>query len=138
MRSPNDLKPKSFSLNMTPLIDVVFLLIIFFIVSNKMMKEEVSIDLDLPSATTGKELTRQKTAKIIINVVSEESILLGTRPVSLSELHLFLETEKRKSKDPLEIRIRTNRVNPYQIVEPILVICARCGIGNVSFSVVDK
>lgn len=137
MRSPDDLKPKSFRLNLTPLIDVVFLLIIFFIVSDSMIKKESSIQLDLPSATTGEKAKVKETGKIIINVVAKDILFLGDLPVSLQDLPVRLRAERAKTQIPLEVRIRTNRQVPYSVIEPILVLCAQTGITNVSFSVVE-
>lgn len=137
MRSPNDLKPKSFSLNMTPLIDVVFLLIIFFIVSDAMIKSESSIKLDLPKAQTGEKIKKKETGKLVINVVDGNHLFLGEHRVTQEELRMRLLEEKNKSKDPLEVRIRTNRKVPYEIIEPILVICVQTGISHVSFAVIE-
>ncbi|MDD3585706.1 MAG: biopolymer transporter ExbD [Thermoguttaceae bacterium] len=138
MRSPEDLKPKSFSLNLTPLIDVVFLLIIFFIVSNNIMRSEATVEVDLPEATTGKEIEKTETGKVVVNVSEKGELFLGTRPVTLDELRFELLRQKRESTVPLEIRIRTSRTAPYRVIEPILVVCAQSGLGNVSFSVLEK
>ena len=137
MRSPNDLKPKSFSLNMTPLIDVVFLLIIFFIVSDAMIKSESSIKLDLPKAQTGEKIKKKETGKLVINVIDGENLFLGEHRVTKEELRLRLQEEKIKSNVPLEVRIRTNRKVRYEIIEPILVLCVQTGITNVSFAVIE-
>lgn len=138
MRSPEDLKPKSFSLNLTPLIDVVFLLIIFFIVSNNIMRSEATMEVDLPGATTGKDITKTETGKIVVNVSPTGELFLGTRAVTLEELRFELLRQRRDSAIPLEIRIRTSRLAPYRVIEPILVVCAQSGLGNVSFSVVNR
>lgn len=138
MRSPQDLKPKSFSLNLTPMIDVVFLLIIFFVVSNAVMRQEATMKLNLPNATTGKEIGRTNTGKIVVNVAGEGKLFLGTRPVSLDQLRVELARQQSESNVPLEIRIRTDRLVPYRFIEPILVVCAQTGLGNVSFSVLES
>ena len=136
MRSPDELKPKSFSMNMTPMIDVVFLLIIFFIVSNSMIKNESAMKLDLPVATTGREPgQQQETGKTMINVAPNGLVYLGTREVTLDELQTELIRQQRETRLPLEIRIRTDRTVPWRIIEPVLVTCTKAGIGNVSFSV---
>ena len=56
MRVPNHLESQRFGFNMTPMIDVVFLLIIFFLVSMEMNKQENRMQLDLSEGDTG---TRQ-------------------------------------------------------------------------------
>lgn len=120
------------------MIDVVFLLIVFFIVSSSMIKEEASMPLDLPTAWTGQKAEPQETGKIVINVNPEGHLFLGIREVTREELHHELVRQKQESKLPLEIRIRTARTVPYRIIEPVLVTCARAGTGNVSFAVIDR
>ena len=68
MIPPTELKPKPAKMNLTPMIDVVFLLIIFFVVSNTMMQRERSMPIDLPSAAAADDDTESQTGKIIINI----------------------------------------------------------------------
>ena len=49
MRVPSNLARGSLGFSMTPMIDVVFLLIIFFLVSSHLAQQEVQLDLDLPA-----------------------------------------------------------------------------------------
>ena len=53
------------------MIDVVFLLIIFFLVSSHLARQESSMELKLPNAVAGKEDFDQTTARITINVESD-------------------------------------------------------------------
>ena len=139
MKDVSDLKPRAAKMNLTPMIDVVFLLIIFFVVSNTMMQNDVSMQLELPSAQSG-EADRQEsdTGKIIINVDPSGSLFFGAQPVTREELKAALLREKAAARRPLEIRIRTDRGVPYALIEPVLVLCAESGIGGVSFSVMEK
>lgn len=126
-------------MNLTPMIDVVFLLIIFFVVANTMMQRDVSMKLDLPDATTGTERKEEdQSGKIIINVDSAGNLFLGTRAVTRDSLKAALRKEKSQTRLPLEVRIRTDHAVPYRLIEPVLVLCAESGIGDVSFSVIEK
>lgn len=138
MRVPDELKPKSFSLNMTPMIDVVFLLIIFFLVSNNMIREEAAMKLDLPAAGTGTEIKQAETGKIVLNIPNEENLYFGTRRITGDQLFGELKRLSGESTIPLEVRIRTNKQVRYEVISPLLVQCARAGVGNVSFVVVDE
>ena len=55
MRLPHYPRQRAIQLNMTPLIDVVFLLIIFFLVSSHLARQETQVELDLPTASSGEE-----------------------------------------------------------------------------------
>ena len=127
-------------MNMTPMIDVVFLLIIFFLVSSHLAKQEVQADLNLPVADTGEEQqTTQR--RLTINIVATENppvIKFGTRPVHTHNLTTSLQKEQKRAGQDLEVRIRSDREIPYGIVEPILVACARLGIWDVQFAVIQS
>lgn len=139
MKDASDLKPRGAKMNLTPMIDVVFLLIIFFVVSNTMMQNDVSMQLDLPSAVSGEaDADETESGKIILNVDTSGSVFFGAKPVTRDELKAALLKEKSDARRPLEIRIRTDRSVPYERIEPVLILCAESGIGNVSFSVMEE
>lgn len=120
--------------NMTPMIDIVFQLLIFFLVSNHLAKLETQMDLPLPVATSGQE--RATDARhTVINVRDDGSYVFAGRYVALDELRRRLADSKKESSDDLEIRIRGDRRVLYQFVEPLLRACAEAGIWNVTFAV---
>jgi biopolymer transport protein ExbD len=138
MKTPEHLKPNGFSLNLTPMIDVVFLLIIFFIVSSNLIQQDVSMPLDLPAAKTVKPLKESETRKITINIPKSRTVLIGTQPTDPAKLHKLFLRQRQTWGEETEIRIRTNKDIPYGEIEPILVLAAECGIWDVSFAVVEK
>ncbi len=144
MRTPTNLGRGSIGFNMTPMIDVVFQLIIFFLVSSHMAQQETQVTVDLPDATSGNRVEEQEDVRrLVINVLSETQILAGSQAIEPARLGSLLDYEARRSqadgsKRPLEVRIRTDRNVPYRAVEPILLACARSGIWNVKFAVVNK
>lgn len=130
--------------NMTPMIDVVFLLIIFFMVSSHLAKQEIQAEVDLPTATTGTEQRDEENRRVTINVMPEGNgyvLKLGTVPVKpekLRERIVDLRDRAKRNGRELEVRIRSDRSAPYRIVEPILLACAKSGVWNVNFAVVQK
>ena len=136
MKTPKPDKKPNVSFNMTPMIDVVFLLIIFFLVSSNLVQQESLIAVDLPSAKTSRIPGSREsgTRKITINVTGEDQVFLGTRSVDHEQLLQFLTAERSRAGKPLEVRIRTDRHVPYKTIEPLLVVCSQAGIDNVSFN----
>lgn len=129
--------------NMTPMIDVVFLLIIFFLVSSHLAQQEVQLAIDLPDASSGDRPEEENVRRIVVNVLPDRQIAVGTEIVAPARLESLLKYEQEKTRrtgnaPPLEVRIRTDRLVPYQTVEPILLTCARSGIWNVKFAVAGK
>jgi biopolymer transport protein ExbD len=128
---------------MTPMIDVVFLLIIFFLVSSHLARQESQVAVDLPDAASSDRPEEEDVRRVIVNVLSETQILVGSQPIEPARLETLLNYESHRtqgagSNRPLEVRIRTDRSVPYRAVEPILLACARSGIWNVKFAVVSS
>ncbi|MGI6401928.1 MAG: ExbD/TolR family protein [Thermoguttaceae bacterium] len=130
-------KPKSLRFNITPLIDVTFLLIVFFVMSNQMIRDEVSMELALPREASGEPIEENDKGKLIINVASADAMYLGVKRVDLDELRERLVREKARATRETSVRIRANRDVPYGAIEPILVLCAQTGFTDVSFAVVE-
>ena len=134
MQIPSYARSKEVGFNMTPMIDVVFLLIIFFLVSSHLAKQEAQMDLPLPTADSG--VTPDDTARrLTLNVTQDGSMLLAGRSITRAELRQRLEQARSDHGKDVEIRIRGDRAVPYSAVAPIMLSCARTGIWKVTFGV---
>ncbi|MFP6692188.1 MAG: biopolymer transporter ExbD [Pirellulales bacterium] len=138
MRVPVSRRRKRLEMNMTPMIDVVFLLIIFFLVSSHLAKQEVQAELTLPTATKGNDQTDTAAARITINISDGNGtplIQFGAMPVTRAEVSSKLQREMTKAGEKLEIRIRADRRVPFGTVKPVMAACAKLGIWNVKLMV---
>lgn len=135
MRVPNHLRGSRERVNMTPMIDVVFQLIIFFLVSSHLAKQEAQLPLPLPLATSGLQETAQAAHRVTVNVLADGHLSLAGRPLTAGELQQRLQTRLAETGADLEVRIRSDRTVAYQHVEPVLLACARAGVWNVAFAV---
>ena len=122
--------------NMTPMIDVVFLLIIFFLVSSHLARRENQVVLSLPAATSGDEAWDESSPRVTLNVLADGSLVLGGRAVSHQDLAPRLATTIQSLGAQTELRIRADRSVEYQNVSPILTAAARSGIWRVTFAVI--
>jgi biopolymer transport protein ExbD len=138
MRVPSNLQAGEVGINMTPMIDVVFQLIIFFLLSGHLAHQEAHLELPLPQAGSGESPSQENKARLTVNVRGDGGLLLGSRPVTPSQLQLRLAQERAKAGADVEVRIRSDRAAPYQQVEPVLLAAARAGLWNVTFSVYRK
>ena len=139
MRSPAATR-HALEFNMTPMIDVTFLLIVFFITSSHLAQQEATVELNLPRASSGRDEPERPARRVTLNVLAEGRVLLGSDPVDVDTLQQKLQYEQRADRatsEPLEVRIRADRSVPYRVVEPLLLTCARSGVWNVSFAVVE-
>lgn len=135
LRAPIYKPNRRFGFNMTPMIDVVFLLIIFFLVSSHLARQESRLELELPTAAAGDEDTDQLTPRVTVNVKPDGTLWLAGRVIDPPNLARRLESLREENGDNLEVRIRSSRKAVYSHVEPIMLACTRTGIWNVTYAV---
>ncbi len=138
MKIPHYANQRKLGINMTPMIDVVFLLIIFFLVSSHLVRQETQIELPLPVAQSGVDDVPKDVPRITLNVKSDGQILLAGREIAVERLADRLRDLRSKEGDQIEVRVRTSRDAAYTYVEPILTACTQAGIWNVSFAVYSQ
>lgn len=135
MRLPKNKARGSLEFNMTPMIDVTFLLIIFFLVSNQMAQQESLMSLDLPIAESGDDLDPDDAAhRFTINVVADGNVMVAGEALDDEQLGSRLAAQRAKD-DKLEVRIRTDRTVGYGRVKPILKECLKNDVWKVTFAV---
>ena len=87
--------------DITPLIDIVFLLLIFFLVSTAFKKNESALPLQLPSSEASKQMIQKEEVSIEL---SPEKMALKGKEVSFAQLDAALSLVKDK-KMPVNVRI---------------------------------
>jgi biopolymer transport protein ExbD len=124
---------------MTPMIDVVFLLIIFFLVSSNLAQRETRLELDLPPAESdARTTTEQKTEGLVVNVTATGETLLGDLPVTPIDLVGRLRAEAAQRGAPPRVRLRGDRNAPYAAIEPALAACAEAGVADIDLGTKDE
>lgn len=122
---------------MTPMIDVVFLLIIFFLVSSHLARRESRLQLALPNAATG-EADNDPSPRLTINVRANGALLLGPNPIEPPELVERLRAESNRQGDALRVRLRGDQGAPFAAIEPALAACAEAGVEDIALGVFGK
>ena len=127
-------------INVTPLIDVIMCLIIFFLLVGHIAKKASIKGIQIPSTVTGKALGNQSN-QLIINLVPPSggygndampSILIWSNRISESQLAAYLR--KQKSDNPaIKVVLRADRSIPYRFIAPVLISCAQAGIASIHF-----
>ena len=138
MRIPTRTLDRGFAFNITPLIDVVFLLIIFFLVASHFIRNENVERVDLPLASQGKD-DDESSSRFVVTVASTGELLLGTTVITPEEFEQRLQILIAKNgAGPTELRIRADRNVVYSRVEPLLLTAARNGVTRVKFAVLKQ
>ena len=121
------------SMNMTPMIDVVFLLLIFFMVGTKMSDSERSIALQVPVVRDAAPLVEPPNNRVIL-VFKDGHIELDDRTVTLDALRDELTAAKREYSD-LGVIVRGDGDGEFQNVASVLSACREAGIDDMGISV---
>jgi biopolymer transport protein ExbD len=120
------------------MIDVVFNLIVFFLVASHFSRAEPKDEVALPSATQLTE-AEQQPHRLIVTVLPDGRYSVGARPVSLTDIEAMISEGREKSADAFAVHIRGDRGVPYEFIEPLLLACARGGVtSQVLFHVVPR
>ena len=137
MQIPNQGNRRSVGANMTPMIDVVFLLIIFFLVSSHLARQENRLPLELPVASTFDPVDPDK-APLTISVDPQARWLVSGDVVDLSSVRAILSDLKANQGADAAIRIRTDGAVEYKQVEPLLREAALAGITDAAIAVREE
>jgi len=117
---------EALGLDLTPIIDVVFILLIFFIVSSVFKKDELALILDLPSSSA-KEMKIDKD-QIFIELSSEKLAIKGIE-VSFDSLEDNLKAIENKNKSVI---VRIDKKVEYQRVVRVLDLLQKYNLTNLA------
>ena len=130
LKISNDEPP---TLNLTSMIDVLFLLIIFFMASTQFSEMERNVALQIPQVGDAKDLP-SASKRQVINIYRDGQIHLDREAVTLQELGQRL-AEQRLSNPRLSVLVRGDGEGNFQNVASVLAACRSAGISELGISV---
>lgn len=119
-------------LNLTPMVDVVMLLMIFFMVGTQFIRRESQYEIQLPKVTEAQPLTALPD-ELVVSVAENGTIYLGGQVRSVEELEADLRQAQDRYADQVVV-IRADENVPYQHVMTVLNICKRARITNIQLA----
>jgi biopolymer transport protein ExbD len=119
-------------LRIAPLIDIVFLLIIFFLVATTFYETEKDITIRLAEASEGGE--RQAPTMIIVNVRQSGVVVVNERVKTLDELERML-VSARDRNPRVAVVVRCDKLAPHKHFVKVLNLCEKAAVKNVSVAV---
>ena len=128
--------PEPIGFQLAPMPDVVFLLLIFFVVTQKFILNEQDLKVKVPTAPKSTEETSRAINEMIINAREEDGDLVITFDRELHTLKSLKEMlEKQIGVDPNQpVRIRGDAQMSWQRMADVISTCSQAGVWNVSFS----
>ena len=114
------------SINLTPMIDVVFLLVIFFMVGSKFSEAESRIKVSVPSVGELSSITRVPDERVVV-VASDGSISLDSVPIELIDLKDALANQLA-SYPGLKVAVRGDGATDFQTIAQVLQTVRSAGV----------
>lgn len=114
------------------MIDIMLVLLMFFILSYKFAEEERSLEIAVPTAQEGAQHDPQR-GELLVNVRADGTIIVESQELSREVLYERLSSVSKIYKNQ-PIRLRGDADCPFQTIVDIVAICKKAGIWNISFA----
>lgn len=118
------------NLSLTPLIDIVFLLLIFFLVATRFAEEERELEVLLPDASQAKPLTR-KPRELFVNIDRQGRYYVSGKTLTLAQLQPILKAAYVNNPGRASAVIRADRRCQYHYVIAAKDACLKAKIRDI-------
>ncbi len=131
MRFKRHIELEKGRLDIAPLIDVIFLLLIFFMLTSTFISQQ-GIKVNLPGAVSSKTLPRED---MVIVITDSDSVVLNDRDVTIEQLDPRIA---KAAVDKSNIMIKADRRASMGKVVEVWDLCRDAGVKNVNIATVHK
>ncbi|MGA3169641.1 MAG: biopolymer transporter ExbD [Chthoniobacteraceae bacterium] len=125
-------KPEVFGFQIAPMVDILLVLLVFFIVTWKISLSERELDVKIPTATHAKD-TDPYVGQVVVNVKADGSIFFNRQQISSDELVAKLQELAKLYPDQAVILWGDKRA-AYESITNVLDICRQANIWNIAFA----
>ena len=119
-------------IQLAPLVDVLLLLLIFFLLTWNAARTENELDVKVPKASAAKEKSAP-IGDVIVNVKADGNMVVNRRTLSGPELTELLKSLIQLNSEQAVV-IRGDEAGAYKNIVDVLNICTEAGITNVAFA----
>lgn len=125
-------KPEIFGFQIAPMVDILLVLLVFFIVTWNFALSENELDVKIPTASKAKPMENY-VGQVVVNVKSDGTIVFNRKPLSPAELQDKLTQLAGLYPDQAVI-LRGDQNVKYESIVGVLDICRAANIWNVYFA----
>lgn len=118
-------------MNVTPMIDVVMCLIVFYLIVGHLVMEREGL-ARLPESMRGEEQD-DYVEPIVIAIINAESVSVDGVETSIERLESVL-SGKRAQQPGVTVRLRAGREMAYELVEPVVEACRGAGVTSLELA----
>ena len=126
-------EPLVMGFQIAPMVDVLLVLLCFFILTWNFARKEMELDVKVPTAEHGGEPVLDVN-QTVLNLNADGTMVMNTKPITFEELGSKMEALARINPD-YAIILRGDENVPYKYVARVLDVCRGAGIWNVAFPV---
>lgn len=112
------------SLSITPLIDVVFLLLIFFLVATRFDEEDRALDVQLPEASEAVPIWSEPHS-LVVNVTRQGDCFISGKKMTEEEMETLLRDAWRSPKEDSSVIIRGDVQAPFGVIVNVANLCQK-------------
>ncbi|VAX37903.1 hypothetical protein MNBD_UNCLBAC01-854 [hydrothermal vent metagenome] len=123
-------------IQMAPLIDIVFLTLVFFMTMSVFQQQESELSISVPKSSEATETVRSP-GEIIVNVHKDGKIVVNQKTFSLDKLEQMLKKVSQLFPNQPVI-IRADELAYHKFIVNVLDSCANANIWNISFSTMKQ
>ena len=129
-------KAKAPALALTSMLDVIFLLLCFFVTASVFSQWESEISISLPSASTA-ETPGRLPGEVILNVAKDGSVTVNAKRLALDDLGSRLR-KVAEFYPGQPVVIRADRETSYDSLVKVIDTCRNAGVWNFSLATVEE
>jgi biopolymer transport protein ExbD len=127
MRIPSNADRGALKFDITPMIDVVFNLIIFFLVSSHFVRSEQAEAVDLAQATQ-EEQKNETALPLVVTIQPGQAPTIRGETVDSQQIDQLILAGKVEQGERFEVHLRVDKTVPFERIEPIMLSSARAGV----------
>ena len=119
-------------IQLAPLVDVLLLLLIFFLLTWNAARNENELDVKIPKASAAKERPAP-IGDVVVNVKVDGNVVVNRRTLNTDELTELLKGLVQLNPEQAVV-IRGDETGAYRNIVNVLNICTQAGVTNVAFA----
>src|SRR5436853_1404943 len=124
--------PQHPGIQLAPLVDVLLLLLIFFLMTWNAARNENELDVKVPKASAAKEKTAP-IGDVVVNVKADGNVVVNRRTLNPQDLTELLKGLVQLNAEQAVV-IRGDEAGAYRNIVDVLNICTQAGVTNVAFA----
>ena len=120
------------AVNLTPMIDIVFQMIIFFVFTIDLDREKFDPEIEVPDADRAEVVEEFEPATVIVQVLHNGNIQIGSTPMTPSQFRNVIRTARQRQGQNIPVLIYGDGRTRHRYIEQVMNICSDEGLWRIN------